>query len=107
MATSTFGTNASTSLVGLQFSASMLDTDVGTIAQDIFDDLLGLSAAGKPTRNIPSAPFNRQGQLWIPNRGWLRVLPGDWVAVDTNSGWPILVSGVAVPLSGTPWAHNP
>jgi hypothetical protein len=41
-------------------------------------------------------------QLFIPQRGVLKVLPGDIVAVD-NTGWPILVSGASIGYSGTDW----
>ncbi len=41
-------------------------------------------------------------QLFIPQRGVLKVLPGDVVAVD-NTGWPILVSGASIGYSGTDW----
>ena len=36
--------------------------------------------------------FDTNGMLYVPNRGWLRVLPGDIVAVGSTSGWPILLS---------------
>jgi hypothetical protein len=33
------------------------------------------------------------GQLYLPDRNcWIKLLPGDVVAVDTQTGWPILVS---------------
>jgi hypothetical protein len=38
--------------------------------------------------------------LFVPNRGVLRLFPGDVVAIDnlggTNVGWPILVSADAI-----------
>ena len=37
--------------------------------------------------------FTTSGILIIPNRGWLQCKPGDFVAYDTNTGWPILISG--------------
>jgi len=46
--------------------------------------------------------FNTMGQLTIPNRGVLKVYPGDVVAVDP-SGWPILLSAWSVGYSGTCW----
>jgi hypothetical protein len=42
------------------------------------------------------------GQLEIPGRGILRVLPGDIIAID-NTGWPILVSGNAISYAGSLW----
>lgn len=41
-------------------------------------------------------------QLYVPNRGVLKVLPGDIVAID-NTGWPILVSGAAIGYAGSQW----
>lgn len=46
--------------------------------------------------------FNREGQLVIPNRGVLKVLPGDVIAVDP-SGWPFLLSQQAIDYAGTCW----
>jgi hypothetical protein len=45
------------------------------------------------------------GLLYVPNRGFLKVLPGDYVAID-NFGWPILVSGNSVALSGSIWTFT-
>lgn len=41
-------------------------------------------------------------QLVIPNRGILKILPGDIPAID-NIGWPILVSGASVNYAGSDW----
>lgn len=49
--------------------------------------------------------INREGQLVIPNRGVLKVLPGDVIAVDP-SGWPFLLSQNAIDYSGTCWDLN-
>lgn len=46
--------------------------------------------------------INTQGQLVVPNRGVLKVLPGDVIAVDP-SGWPILLSQQAIDYAGTAW----
>jgi hypothetical protein len=43
------------------------------------------------------------GRLFIPNRGVLKVLPGDYVFYDPN-GWPILVS--ANSIAGSGWSHS-
>ena len=34
----------------------------------------------------------QNGMLYIPSRGWLPLLPGDVVAVDANTGWPVLIN---------------
>jgi hypothetical protein len=41
-------------------------------------------------------------QLVIPNRGILKVLPGDVAAID-NTGWPILISGASIGYAGSQW----
>lgn len=47
--------------------------------------------------------FNREGLLIVPNRGVLKMMPGDVVAVDP-SGWPILLSAQALAYAGTCWS---
>ncbi len=41
-------------------------------------------------------------KLMIPGRGYVKVLPGDIVAVD-NTGWPILISGASIGYAGSLW----
>jgi len=67
------------------------------------------TAGGAGTRLIfarpdPAAPniSLNDASLYIPQRGVLKVLPGDIVAVD-NTGWPILVSGASIGYAGTDW----
>jgi hypothetical protein len=113
MATSTFGSNTNASLpyalqapgsfmsqLGTASSSIALPADVATINQAILDD---------QNRNLPSPGagpwgWSTAGQLYIPNRGVLKVLPGDWVAVDSK-GWPILISAYSV--ANSLWTHNP
>lgn len=99
MATHTLGTNANTSLTAVTMSAGsdLADADIATIAQGILDDLLGQSSSGVNARIVQEA-FSRKGLLYVPNRGVLKVLPGDVVAVDGTAGvgWPILVSKQAI-----------
>jgi len=47
--------------------------------------------------------WSQNGMLFVPNRGSLRVLPGDWVGVD-NRGWPVLLSADTI-ASGL-WTHS-
>ena len=102
MATKTLGSNANNSLTALKFSAGadMADPDIASIRALILDDLLG--AFG---RVVPEG-FSRNGLLIVPNRGVLKVLPGDWVMCDQNSGWCILVSANVIGRGGTPWNHT-
>lgn len=111
MATGTAATNAALTALsfpgsfitpdGIVSSISRADADVATINQLIKDD------------QNPAQPINqnwgwsRAGQLYVPNRGWLKMLPGDIVGVD-GTGWPILLSrraaasAAAWTLAGSP-----
>lgn len=88
MATTLLGTNANNSLASLIANAANLPADVATIQQLIKDDLNAFHPV------IPGA-WSRDGILIIPNRGFLRPQPGDYVAVD-DEGWPILVSANSI-----------
>jgi hypothetical protein len=99
LATKTLGTNATNSLVAVKYlpgyNSGMSAADQATIQNDILDDLIN--------SHPQLAGAFQSGQLFIPNRGILQVLPGDWVGVD-STGWPILVSANAI-ASG-PWTHS-
>lgn len=88
MATQTLGTNATNSLTALAFAVSAADADVATIQQLIKDDL-------ETNHAIFPGAFSKTGLLYIPNRGVLQMRPGDYVAVDSTTGWPILISARA------------
>lgn len=95
MATKTLGTNATTTLTALAFSQANLDADIASIEALIKDDINPLNVA-------LGGSYSRNGLLFVPNRGVLKILPGDWVGVD-GAGWPILVSGNII---GTSWTHT-
>jgi flagellar basal body rod protein FlgG len=102
MATKSGGTKATTTLTGVQFSYGktvLSDADLATIAQGIYDD--AILARSFKNVNVPGSPFSRDGRLYVPNRGYLTVLPGDWVFIDPATGWPILISGNALPATLT------
>jgi len=101
MATKTLGTNANNSLVALPYSPANLDADIATLQQMIFDDQVE-SRSG--VQRIYPGAFVKQGQLYIPNRGYLTPLVGDYIAVDVATGWPILVSGYAA--ANGPYTHT-
>ena len=99
MALKTLGTNATTSLSALVFNHS---ADVMLPA-----DLAALNALIKPDsggNGLMSPYLTYEGQLWIPRRGWVKVLNGDYVGVDATTGWPIVVSAAAI-ASG-PYTHS-
>lgn len=99
MSVITGGTNATTSLSGLKFLRQYTTQNgiagVATVNANILDDL----NVAHPI--VPGAW--RLGQLFIPNRGVLQVLPGDYVFYD-STGWPILVSANAI--ANGPWTHS-
>lgn len=99
MATKTLGTTANNSLTALAFLqgiGSMVAADQASINNGIKDDL-------NVSHPLVRGAFDSNGMLIIPNRGVLKVLPGDWVGFDSR-GWPILVSADAI-ASG-PWTHT-
>ena len=96
MATSTLGTNATTSLTSLVNNPAMNVTDLATIVNGIKDDLI-------ITHPVWPGAYSYMDMLYVPNRGVLKVLPGDYVGVDAN-GWPILVSAYSIATGG--WTHT-
>ena len=98
MATKTLGSNATNTLTAIPFSNSISAADMATIQESILNDLVN----GNPI--MPGA-FSNQGLLYVPNRGILQVLAGDYVAIDAT-GWPILVSANAIASSSTSWTHS-
>jgi len=99
MATSTLGTAATTTLTAVPFSASaqsLAPADLATIVNSILNDQ-------NPAHPLMPTAFSYMGLLYVPNRGVLQVLPGDFVGVDGN-GWPILVSKNSA--AGASWVHT-
>lgn len=101
MATITMGTTAQTSLnpskkflngIG---GSGISAADLASINLAIKDDL------GNAHAIVPGA-LSSMG-LVIPNRGILKVLPGDYIGVD-SAGWPILVS--AYSIANAAWIHS-
>lgn len=103
MAVTHGGTNANNSLSSLTFQKNDALADIATIAQAILNDQLGLNN-GTPAQIWPGA-WSQSGTLFVPNRGVLKVFEGDVVMVDPTSGWPILVSKLALSIGGSVW-HN-
>ena len=97
MALLTSGTTAQTSLEALKMTGAMTPANIALFAEAVKDDL-------DPAHPIWPGAFSQVGQLFVPNRGWLKVLPGDYVMVDATTGWPILVSANAI--AHGPWVHS-
>lgn len=108
MATKTLGTNAQTTLTAIQFAQSVSEADFATIMQAVLDDYYmggGVAPTPPASPRIYPGAFGRNGLLTIPNRGVLRVQPGDFVGVDAT-GWPILVGANAIASGSTSWTHS-
>ena len=90
MATVQLGTTADNSIPYAKVFASGTGAaaDFATIAQAIKD---------RSNPAVPTYPgaWSQNGLLFVPNRGFLRVQPGDYVGVDSR-GWPILVSADSI-----------
>lgn len=101
MATKTLGTTANNSLgTAIQFlpgyGSGMAGVDIGSMSNAIKNDLIN----GRP---VVSEAFSANGLLYVPNRGILKMLPGDWVGIDSQ-GWPILVSKNSI--ANAAWTHT-
>lgn len=98
MALLTAGTVANNGLDAVAFSKGLSAADVAGIALKIKND---------KNVSFPIYPgaFSSQGLLYIPNRGVLKVLDGDYVCVD-EFGWPILVAAGSIASGSTDWAHS-
>ena len=95
------GTTTTTALTdGIKFvpgwNSGMSAADVATMALAIKNDQVN----GLPV--YPNA-FSSNGILYVPNRGQLQLLPGDYVMVDPITGWPILVSSLAITHASSVW----
>lgn len=100
MAVKTLGTNANNSIANalafLSGIGSLAAVDVATLNNAIKDDI----NVAHPV--IGGFSLN-DGRLFVPNRGSLAILPGDWVGVDSR-GWPILLSKDTI-ANGL-WTHS-
>ena len=103
MALKTFGSNATNSLRAVQFHPSadvMTDSDLALFNAQIQPNYGGAHPNSGKLNNY----ISRSGQFFVPQRGWVKVLPGDWLVVDTTTGYPFVLSQNAV-ASG-PYTHS-
>jgi hypothetical protein len=108
MATRTLGTNLTTSLTAIQWApsgAGLLAADIGVIMNGILDDS---SPAHQQARILGTGGMDPgTGMITLPGaRGTIYPKPGDFIAIDSVSGWPILVSANALNIGGTLWTHT-
>lgn len=88
-------------LTGAAQSFVETDADIATMVSNLRDD----QNINQPSPFSTGAMqgWSRNQQLYIPNRGWLKVFPGDLVCIDLV-GWPILVSARSVAAGG--WTNT-
>lgn len=106
----TLGTTANNSLTAIQFShvadgevAQAFPNRITPAALAALTALMKFDVQGAlsnqdfdPNAVQPNfGMMTAHGQLVIPARGVLKVKQGDIVAVDTQTGWPILLSAAA------------
>jgi hypothetical protein len=111
MALRTAGTAATTTLSALRYdggnaytnvSGAFSAADLATFNNAIKDDSLTATASGQFTIN--ETTLSNTGLLIVPNRGFLQLKAGDYVAYDTATGWPILISARAI--AGAAWVNT-
>ena len=121
MALKTFGTNSSSSLSA--FVVGFNDTiiaDLRTMNNALSFDPPGESSNYSPTtaatglinqtligttRRVCNQAYIKNGVLIVPNRGQLILRNGDFIAWDTTTGWPIVIS--AYTAAHGPYTHVP
>ncbi len=64
----------------------------------------GLVTGQGTNRPQVNQAYVKQGRLIIPNRGQLQLKPGDFIAFDSTTGWPIVISGDAA--ANGPYTHT-
>lgn len=116
MALRTLGTDANNSLSAfLVGTDDLTPADLALLNEGIRSDPPGygawpqVSTAGLVENTGTNRPrvnqaYVKQGLLIIPNRGILQLKPGDFVAFDSTTGWPIVVSGDAA--ANGPYTHT-
>ena len=99
MALRTLGTTANNSLTAMQAGVDDINNPVNLalLLNGILNDIPMVNMAlqsGQPRNRQVGQPYvqGSWGTLYVPNRGRLWVKPGDYVAFDATTGWPILIS---------------
>lgn len=75
-------------------------------AADIATIALGIKNDQNVAHPVMPQAFSANGLLYVPNRGVLQMLPGDYVAWDSQSGWPVLLSARAFTVGSHVWNHS-
>ena len=109
MALKTAGTSATTTLSALVVDSNFTAADIATLRNGIKWDWVFVNGAYVRVQAGGIMPggvdyVGGEATLTIPRRGTLKVLPGDYIAIDPN-GWPLLISGGSI-NSGSGWTHS-
>lgn len=99
MALRTLGTNTTTSLSAFSYSHNPGQQNAGLLRAGILNDL---PIGGKVGSIWPDA-FVQGGLLYVPNRGVLKLFDGDVIAFDPATGFPIVVSALAITSGSSNW----
>jgi hypothetical protein len=87
---------------GTFVSAKPTGTSV-TLSQAATGNAAGVRVAfARVVASIGGGDLSRDGRLFVPNRGILKILPGDIIAVD-NIGFPYLVPATSIGYAGSVW----
>jgi hypothetical protein len=95
----TLGTNATTSLTAFTFNQSpnvLTPANMATLKAGIVDDI-------NPLSKSPNSFVDYNGLLMIPRRGMIKIFPGDVIAFDPATGFPIIVSAAAIASGSSQW----
>jgi hypothetical protein len=97
MATGTFGTATTSSIVSINsWNPMSAIADIAAIAAHI---------KGQGSQNISPGAFSNSGRIAFPGRkGFILLEPGDYIGYD-NWGWPVVVSKQSI-ASGSSWVHS-
>ena len=106
MALKTFGTTATNSLQAVQFGPRgfMSDSDLALFNALVQPNYGDTGGQGNPNSGLLETYVTRDGQLYVPRRGWVQVRGNDWLVVDSTTGFPFLLSSAAV--SSGPYTHS-
>ena len=106
MALKTIGTNGTTSLNGFIVGVNdVIPADLATLNNALRTDppTVNTVNVGTAQQRLNQA-YVKDGWLFVPNRGNLKLIAGDWVCWDTTTGWPIVISQYTA--ANGPYTHS-
>jgi hypothetical protein len=108
MALKTLGTSTTSSLSAVQWNpapAGMSSSDLAAFNALVKANYLAAQEDTGGRNSGYQPPYaSREGRIYIPGRGYLQLFPGDWLAVDSTTGWPFVLSQSAV--AHGPYTHS-